>query len=214
VQDQVEEGLRARKKRETRTRIAKTAMRLFTERGFDAVSVAEIARAADVSEKTVFNYFPTKEDLVADRGERRLVLLEQAIRDRPAGASLVEPFRSLTLFMLDTVEFEPVETTTAIPRLVMESRSLRDRLFVGWEQEAERVTALLAEETGADPDDLVPHAMARALTWAHRTIFRAAFQRLLDGEDQAVVARELRREAKRVYQQLEMGLATYGRRPG
>ena len=57
-------GLRERKKQQTREAIAETARRLFSERGFERVNVAEIARAADVAEKTVFNYFPRKEDLV------------------------------------------------------------------------------------------------------------------------------------------------------
>ncbi len=57
-------GLRERKKLRTRQLIAETARRMFTERGFDAVPVAAVARAAEVSEATVFNYFPTKEDLV------------------------------------------------------------------------------------------------------------------------------------------------------
>ena len=57
-------GLRERKKEQTRQLIAETARRLFSERGFDRVTVAEVARAAEVSEQTVFNYFPTKEDLV------------------------------------------------------------------------------------------------------------------------------------------------------
>ena len=65
------EGLRERKKRETRETIARTAMDLFVERGYDAVTVADVARAADVSEKTVFNYFPAKEDLVFGRGQAR-----------------------------------------------------------------------------------------------------------------------------------------------
>jgi AcrR family transcriptional regulator len=62
-------GLRERKKQRTRELIAETARRLFGERGFDRVTVAEVARAAEVSEQTVFNYFPTKEDLVYFRLE-------------------------------------------------------------------------------------------------------------------------------------------------
>jgi AcrR family transcriptional regulator len=63
------EGLRERKTRLTRQRISDTATAMFLERGFDAVTVAEVARACDVSEKTVFNYFPTKESLVLDQEE-------------------------------------------------------------------------------------------------------------------------------------------------
>ncbi|MCW3064451.1 MAG: TetR family transcriptional regulator, partial [Solirubrobacterales bacterium] len=73
-------GLRELKKERTRNLIAETAGRLFAERGFDRVSVAEIARAAEVAEKTVFNYFRTKEDLVYWRMESFEVELLKAIR--------------------------------------------------------------------------------------------------------------------------------------
>ena len=75
-------GLRERKKLQTRQLIAETARALFTERGFEHVTVSEIARTADVSEKTVFNYFPTKEDLVYWRLESFEEGLLAAVRDR------------------------------------------------------------------------------------------------------------------------------------
>jgi AcrR family transcriptional regulator len=207
------EGLRERKKRETRETIARAAWKLFARRGFDAVTVADIARAANVSEKTVFNYFPTKEDLVFGAGMQRTAALIEAVRARPSGASIVEPFRRWTMDYLDRVEHDPVESTTAIPRLVMASDQLRVRLFVGWEREAALLGPVIAEQVGESDDSLVPTVVARTLAWTHRVIFRAAFTRLIDGEDQARVAADLRVEATAAYDLLEQGLAGYGAAP-
>jgi AcrR family transcriptional regulator len=204
------EGLRERKKRQTREAIAHTAMRLFAARGFDAVTVADVARAADVSEKTVFNYFPAKEDLVLHGGEERRAALIEAIRTRPPGASIVEPFRAGTVEFIDRVQHDPVESIVVVPRLVAGSKTLRDRLFLGWEQEAATLAPVIAAETGAPEGDLVPAVVARTLAWTHRMIFRSAFTRLLAGEDQRAVAADLREQAHRAYETLEQGLAGYG----
>jgi AcrR family transcriptional regulator len=204
------EGLRERKKRETREAITRAAWKLFARRGFDAVTVADIARAANVSEKTVFNYFPAKEDLVFGAGMQRTAALIEAVRARPPGASIVEPFRRWTMDYLDRVEHDPVDALTTIPRLVMRSDQLRARLFVGWEQEAALLGPVIAEEVGESDDSLIPMVVARTLAWTHRVIFRAAFTRLMEGEDQAVVAADLRVEARRAYDLLEDGLAGYG----
>src|SRR6266699_5965403 len=75
------EGLRERKKRLMRQQLSDTATELFVERGFDAVRVAEVAEACGVSEKTVFNYFPTKESLVLDRFDSTLAALRTALAD-------------------------------------------------------------------------------------------------------------------------------------
>jgi AcrR family transcriptional regulator len=208
------EGLRERKKRQTREAIAHAAMELFAARGFDAVTVADVARAADVSEKTVFNYFPAKEDLVLHGGEERRAALIEAIRARPRETSLVKPFRSATMAFLDAVERGPVESIVAVPRMVAQSRSLRDRLLLGWEQEAATLSPVIAEEVGAAEDDLVPAVVARTLAWTHRLVFRAAFTRLLAGEDRRAVAADLRKQARRAYDQLEQGLGDYGVRRG
>jgi AcrR family transcriptional regulator len=204
------EGLRERKKRETREAIARAAWKLFARRGFDAVTVADVADEANVSEKTVFNYFPAKEDLVFGAGMQRTAALIDAVRSRPEGTSVVEPFRRWTMDYLDRVEHDPVDAITAIPRLVMQSASLRNRLFIGWEQEAAMLGPVIAEQAGQPDDDLVAVVVARTLAWTHRTVFRAAFTRLIEGEDQAVVAATLRVEAQRAYDLLEKGLAGYG----
>jgi AcrR family transcriptional regulator len=202
------EGLRERKKRQTREVIAEAAMALFYERGFDAVTVAEIARAADVSEKTVFNYFPAKEDLVVHRGRELSEALIEAVRDTAPGRSVITPFRQMTEALLDAVEREPVESIVAVPRLVMGSHTLRHRLFLGWEQEAAALTPAIAEQAGLEPDDFLAAMMARTLSWTHRLIFRAAFTRLLAGEDPRAVAADRRVEAARVYDPHARGLDT------
>ena len=207
---EVLEGLRERKKRETRETIARSALALFGERGYDAVTVADVARAADVSEKTVFNYFPAKEDLVFVRGEARREALVEAIRSRPPGTSLVEPFRRQTDELIEQVERGSEDAIVAIPRLVMASAGLRERLFLGWEREAALLTPVIAEETGVAHDDVVAGVVARSLAWTHRLVFRAAFTRLIAGEDRSAVAAHLREQARRAYDQLELGLRDYG----
>ena len=89
------EGLRERKKRLMRQQLSDTATAMFLERGFDAVRVAEVAGACGVSEKTVFNYFPTKESLVLDRLETTLESLRTGL-----GAPAVPPVQA-ALAILD-----------------------------------------------------------------------------------------------------------------
>jgi AcrR family transcriptional regulator len=206
-------GLRERKKQQTREEIASAAMKLFSERGFDAVTVAEVAEAAGVSEKTVFNYFQAKEDLVFPEGEARWEALLESIRTRPAGASVVAPFREATHELLDQVASGDVEQIVARPRLVMASAALRGRLFVWWEQEAALLAPVIAEAAGDKEGRLVSAVVARTLAWTHRITFRAAFTRLLAGEDQKRVARDLRKQVDEAYDLLEGGLRDYGRRP-
>ena len=88
-------GLREAKKLHMRQHIANEAMRLFVERGFDRVPVADVAAAAEVSQKTVFNYFPTKEDLFFDEVPAREEALRQAIRGRRSGESILAALRRL-----------------------------------------------------------------------------------------------------------------------
>src|SRR3954465_8056985 len=83
----MEEGLRERKKRETRQRISDIATGLFLERGFEKVTVAEVARAADVSVNTVYNYFPAKEDLFLDRSKGVVDRMSRWVRGRGPGES-------------------------------------------------------------------------------------------------------------------------------
>ena len=151
------EGLRERKKRATREAIAAAAMELFMERGFDSVTVAEVAEAADVSEKTVFNYFPTKEDLALARFEPRIEALITALRELPPEASIVEPFRDMTLGFLDMAEFEPVDRTLAwTHRLVF--RAAFTRMMAG---ESRRAVAADLRLKANQAYDALEHGLDR-----------------------------------------------------
>src|SRR6187399_1438918 len=87
--------LRERKKRETRQRLSDVATGLFYARGFDAVTVEEIAAAANVSKVTVFNYFARKEDLLFDRDDEMRQLLREALGNKPKGQTPIDALRAL-----------------------------------------------------------------------------------------------------------------------
>src|SRR5947209_20058922 len=120
-------GLRELKKQRTRQLIADTARQLFAERGFEGVPVAEIARAAEVSEATVFNYFPTKEDLFYSGLEAFEEELLESIRAREAGESVLDAFARLVLTprgLLTARDPEAIERLAAITRVIEESPAL------------------------------------------------------------------------------------------
>jgi AcrR family transcriptional regulator len=89
------EGRRERKKRQTRQAISDAATRLFFQHGFEAVSLAQVAEAADVSVKTIFNHFGSKEDLFFDRTGELQASLVRALLDRPSGTAPLCALRSL-----------------------------------------------------------------------------------------------------------------------
>jgi AcrR family transcriptional regulator len=206
------EGLRERKKRAARDAIATTARGLFAERGFDAVTVAEVAAAADVSEKTVFNHFPTKEDLAFAGREEGIAQFVTAIAKRPPGSSVLDVFRAMTHTVLEVFVAGGNEDLVAVAKIIRGSRALQERLTVGWESGAAAITAAVAESSGAADGDLVPGIVARTLWWTHRSIFLAALQGLLAGEEREQLAARLRVAADRAYDQLAAGLGAYGNR--
>jgi AcrR family transcriptional regulator len=205
-------GLRERKKQRTRQLIAETARRLFTERGFDRVTVSEIARAADVSAQTVFNYFPTKEDLVYWRLESFEQELLAAIREREPGESVLAAFgRFVTAQrgLLAEPDEAAREQLAGLTRMITESPALLAReqqIFAGY---TASLAALLAEETGAAPDDAEPWVAANAMIGAHRALVDYSRRRIAEGARAPRLARELRAQADRALGLLERGLGGY-----
>jgi AcrR family transcriptional regulator len=200
----VAEGLRERKKQQTRQQIAEIARRRFAEDGFERVTVAEIAREAQVSEKTVFNYFPTKEDLVYWRLESFEQELLGTIRDRDQGESVLEAFgrfvRAPRGMLGDDVDEETREQLAALTRTIAESPALlaRERqIFEGY-------TRSLADVIPGD--GIEPWVIANALMGVHRALVGFARRRILEGARHPELAGEIRAEADRALARLERGL--------
>ena len=204
-------GLRERKKRQTRQQIFEAARRLFAERGFEAVTVAEVARAADVSEVTVFNYFPTKEDLFYGGMQFFEEQLLEAVRTRPRGETPVKALkRKLLESTAGITSRERFESIVHAAKAMGGSPSLaaREREIV--ERYTLRLAQLLAEETGSDPNDVEPLAIASALIGAHRAIVDRTRRLVLRGVHGAALAAEVKILIRRAYARLERGLGDYG----
>jgi AcrR family transcriptional regulator len=209
-------GLRERKKQRTRQLIADTARRLFAERGFEAVPVAEIAREAEVSEATVFNYFPTKEDLFYDRLEAFEQELLSSIRERAPGESILDAFgRFVTTArgLLAARDPEQVEHLTAITRVITESPSLLAREQQIYAKYTDALATLLAAETGASAGDVEPWVVARTLIGLHQATVDYARREILAGTRNPTRARRVRRQTQHALELLSRGLAEYGVRP-
>jgi AcrR family transcriptional regulator len=204
-------GLRERKKQQTRELLAETARRLFTERGFERVSVAEIAREADVSEKTVFNYFPTKEDLVYWRLETFEEELLEAIRSRAEGESVLDAFGRFVAAprgMLASHDEATRERLAALSRMIASSPALLAReqqIFAGY---TDSLAALIAVET--ESSGIEPWVAANAMMGVHRALVSYARERIVAGADAEALARDVREEADRALARLAKGFSDYG----
>ncbi|MEU0332506.1 helix-turn-helix domain-containing protein [Streptomyces sp. NPDC006193] len=187
------EGLRERKKRQTRQYISDVATGLFIERGFEAVTVAEIAEAANVSVNTVYNYFPAKEDLFLDRSAGMVDRLARWVRGRDAGESAA---RAVLRELRGEVEaVSPrvglTEGMGRFLRVVHEAPALRSRLWSLQQEMQDALVAALREETGAADDDPLPHLIAGQICWLHQAVSAAVERAMLAGREPAEVSREV-----------------------
>jgi AcrR family transcriptional regulator len=209
-------GLRERKKQQTRELIAETARRLFAERSFEAVTVAEIARAADVAETTVFNYFPTKEDLVYWRMESFEAALLDAIREREPGESVLTAFARFVLVprgLLAEPDAEAREQLAALTRMIARSPALLAREEQVYARFTASLAALIAEETGAGADAIEPWVAANAMMGVHRALVDYTRRRLVAGARSPRLARDVRAQGKHALALIERGLGGYAPKP-
>lgn len=166
------EGLRERKKRETRQHISDTATHMFMEKGFDAVKVSDVATACGVSEKTIYNYFPTKESLLLDREDAmaeqiRKGLGAEATRDSPVDAMLdilAENAAGLRAGW-ETLD-DPSQGPSAMrcfTSLIRSTPSLRAAQFDMMNRLAHVAAVAMAERAGINPNDPEPQIAASAI---------------------------------------------------
>jgi AcrR family transcriptional regulator len=169
-------GLRERKKEQTRQRIADVALDLFARHGFKAITVIDVARAADVSEATVFNHFPNKEDLVLGGMNRFAATFIDELRRRPPGTSVAEAFGSFVLQprgVLASDDPAVAARVATVSRLIDETPALQAREHRAFDLAADGLADLIREETNAEPDDITPWVVAYALVGIIRAISRA-----------------------------------------
>ncbi|AZM57752.1 TetR family transcriptional regulator [Streptomyces sp. WAC 01529] len=203
-------GLRARKKRQTAARIWRAAVDLCSERGFDHVSVAEIAEAAEVSKMTVFNYFGTKEGVIVGPMEEHAGDPARAVRERLPGESAVAAMRRQ--FLEQVGGLDPSIGLSGDPRslkvrqLVNETPTLAHRMVIFHMRSVQLLTDALAEETG---DELLARVAAAQLIGARNALIMENHRRALLGDSLDDIAKDCADSAERVFGQVEKGLQGY-----
>ena len=208
-------GLRERKKLQTRRHIFEAARRLFDERGFEAVTVADVARAADVSEVTVFNYFPTKEDLFYGGMQFFEEQLIEAVRTRPSGEPAIRAFRRALLTSTDGLSSPDRQSAVLNAARVMGTSPAlmaREREIV--ERYTRRLAELLAAETSADPNDVEPAGMAAAMMGVHRSLVAYTRAQVMAGKRGDRLVDDMKAQLRRALTRLEKGLSGYAVRRG
>ena len=189
----------------TAARISEVATRLFLERGFDAVTVADVARAAGVSSVTVFNHFPRKEDLFLDRAADAVELLRAAVRDRVPGVDVLASLRDVSLRLFDTrhplsgVNDRSIaffRTVAASPALIARTREI-----------AAELQRTLAEELERDPtfegDGIL---LAAFFIAGYGTVLVETARRRIAGESPSGVVDDHRARLGRLFDALRGGV--------
>jgi AcrR family transcriptional regulator len=202
-------GLRERKKQRTREEISDAALRLFAERGFEDVTTAEIAEAADVSQKTVFNYFPTKEDLVYSRGEEVEQQLREAIEGRERGQSVVDGMRRFLFDVFSRLgDKDAPEAIGSRARIIAASPALQARERAVFEGLTRRLAELIAEKEG----DPLAYVAANALVGVNRALLESARRKVLANRRGKRLVDEVLVELDESLALLERGLGNYGKK--
>lgn len=207
-----EEGLRERKRRLTRRLISDAATTLFATRGFDNVKVSEVAERVGVSEKTVYNYFPTKESLVLDNADEHVEQVARALRQRRPDQSptdaVVEAIKA-DLRFVEELPGEMLELFSLFGAMIRSTPSLR----AAWLELHDRVATVardeLAAQAGVDPRDPEPVVAGRSLAGLSELAMEAMIRHLGDGLHGAALHAALTADLDRAARLLETGLWSF-----
>ena len=192
---------------QTRARILEVAHVMFLERGYDAVTVAEVAREAGVSSVTVFNHFPRKEDLFLDRTDDAVQLLRAAVRDRAAGVGAVDSLRAMAFRLFD--ERQPLSgvderslpffrTVAASPALIARAREIGAEL--------QRV---LADELDHDTDfDGDAELLAAFFLAGYSAVMVQTARRVIADDPRDAVLEDHRVRLERLFEALHAGFVS------
>jgi len=159
-------GLRERKKRETKQALARAGLELFVERGYDETTLADIADAAGVSTRTIFAYFPGKEDILFSTFEDMREALGRALADRPEGQ---DAFAALRDFIVSSAH-EKTELDCELDQVIARNQTLSSHKRARIAQLQELLAGAIAEDLGAGPDDLRANVAAASLTAAFEVL--------------------------------------------
>lgn len=177
----VKQGLRERKKQQTRDTIARAALELFAERGYDETTLAEIAEAADVSPRTIFAYFESKEEILFCDAPAELDAFKTALEQRPEDATTIDALRGI----LSTLE-PPGELAKLRKQIVTSSPALKLKMRARVAELEPVLVASFAKDLGSDPDDVRALLIAAAATAA----FTAVHDRLEAEADGTPISHE------------------------
>jgi AcrR family transcriptional regulator len=208
-------GVRKDKTSRTRQLIEECAVALFAEGAYDDVTMAEIARRANVSPATVFNHFATKDALIFNGLERFERGLLDAIRHRALQESIPQAFRTFVLTMngsLTSAAPEQMRRLRTVAEIIESSPALLSREQQIYGRYSDLLATLIVEHVAAHGDELQAWVIANALMGVHRALVRHVRNALLADTPPTQIVREVRRQASVAFAQLDRGLAGYGRR--
>ena len=201
-------GLRERRKQEARQAISGIAMVMFAAKGFDEVTISQVADTAGVSKMTVTNYFPRKEDLVFDRAEVIIRSLADAAAARAPGESLLAAIRRDYAERIAAGDVTRGPPAAAFARMVHNSHVLTSRGREIADLREQALGDVIAAETGVD--DPQQRIVAAQLASVHRVLFAEGARRSLAGQPREEICQVLTVAARRAFDLLEPSLGGYG----